>query len=436
MKHPSSPEDLASIIARAKPRHPIWKWIVIAAIVMAGAGAWYFYSKRNGENAAPVFTTEPLKRGDISLTITATGNLEPTNKVTVGSEISGLIREVYVDSNDRVEKDQELAKIDTTKLSQQTDRARATLLSANARVALAQATFNENEASLKRREELHRLSGGQTPSRADMEATIATVERSRAEVASATAAVSEADAAVRANETDLAKAIIRSPVAGIVLKRSIEPGQTVAAQFTAPELFIIAEKLERMELQVAVAEADIGRVAKGQPATFTVDAWPDRTFTAEVKKVSFGSEILNNVVTYETELDVPNDDGSLRPGMTATADISVDSRKNVLLVPNTALRFDPDRAASAAAGPAAGPQRTFVQSLTPGPGRRGFSQSPPPGAAAPPRDHPQVWTLRDGKPVAVPVKLGISDGRHTEIMGDGIAEGLAVIVSARYPSQP
>jgi HlyD family secretion protein len=436
MKQPVSTEDLAAIINDAKPRHPFLKWIIIAAIIAAGAGTWYFFSKRNGEKGAPVYTTEPLKRGDILLTITATGNLEPTNQVTVGSEISGLIKEVFVDSNDRVEKDQELARIDTTKLSQQTERTRASLLSAKARVALAQATLNENEASLKRREELHRLSGGQTPSRADMDATIATVERSKAEVASANAAVSEADAAVRANETDLAKAIIRSPVAGIVLKRSIEPGQTVAAQFTAPELFIIAEKLEKMELRVAVAEADIGRVDKGQPATFTVDAWPDRTFTAEVKKVSFGSEVLNNVVTYDTELEVPNDDGSLRPGMTATADIDVGGKKNVLVVPNTALRFDPERAATAAAGPAAGPQRTFVQSLTPGRPRRGFSQSPPPEAAGSPGESPRVWTLRDGKPVPIPVKTGITDGRHTEITGDSLSEGLAVIVSALHPSQP
>ncbi len=435
MKPPAPTQDLAAIIADAKPRHPFLKWIIIALILAAGAAAWYFFSANGNGKDAPAFTTEPVKRGDLSLSITATGNLEPTNKVTVGSEISGLIREVLVDTNDRVEKNQEMARIDTTKLSQQADRSRASLLSAESRVALSQATLDESQASLKRREELHKLSGGQTPSAADMDAIRATVARSKAELASANASVSEAQATLRANETDMAKAIIRSPVTGIVLKRKVEPGQTVAAQFTAPELFIIAENLEKMKLRVAVSEADIGKLEDGQKATFTVDAHPNRTFTAEVKKVTYGSEVVNNVVTYDTELEVPNEDGSLRPGLTATVEIDVGGKKDILMVPGTALRFDPARAAAAAAGPA-GPQKTLVQSLTPGPGRRGFSRNPDPGTVDTVREHPEVWVLRDGKPVALLVKTGITDELFTEISGEGITEGLAVIVSARYPVQP
>jgi HlyD family secretion protein len=355
--------------------------------------------------------------------------------VTIGSEISGLIKEVMVDSNDRVQKNMELAKVDTTKLNQTADRFRATLAAANARVTLAQATLDENNATLARREELHTLSGGQTPSKADMLAIKATVARSKAEVDSANASVSEAQASLRTTETDIAKAVIRSPVTGIVLTRKVEPGQTVAAQFTAPELFIIAEKLEVMKLKVAVSEADIGRVKEGQEATFTVDTYPDRTFKAKVMKVSFGSQVLNNVVTYDTELEVPNEDGSLRPGMTATAEITVGGPKGVLLVPNTALRFDPERAASAATGPSGGPQRTFVQSLTPGPGRRGFSQSPRRGEGdgGSSREHPRVFVMKDGKPIPLPVKPGTTDGKNTEISGEGITEGMEVVVSARYP---
>ncbi|HEX2749433.1 MAG TPA: efflux RND transporter periplasmic adaptor subunit [Verrucomicrobiales bacterium] len=431
MKSPAPTEDLAAIVNGARPRHPVLKWAIILGVIAAAGGAWFFFFGRSGDKSAPTYTTETVKRGDLSLKITATGNLEPTNQVTVGSEISGLILEVLVDSNDRVEKGQPLAKIDTTKLSQQADRTKATLLSAQARVALAEATLKENEASLKRREELHKLSGGQTPSKADMDATIALVARSKAEVASANASVAESEATLRTNQTDLSKAIIKSPVSGIVLKRSVEPGQTVAAQFTAPELFILAEKLERMELQVAVAEADIGRVEKGQPATFTVDAYPDRTFKAEVKKVSFGSEVLNNVVTYDTELDVPNDDNSLRPGMTATADIDVGGKKNVLIVPNAALRFDPSRTGSSGQGDQ---NRTLVQSLTPGGGRgRRFGTQ---GTDFMPvdKENPKIWTLRDGKPVAIPVKVGMTDGRHTEVSGEGVEEGLAIIISARVAS--
>lgn len=440
MKRPAPPQDLTSIIEEAKPRHPLLKWIIISAVVAGlGVGVWFFFLRKAGDKGAPTYTTEVLKKGDLSLTIIATGNLEPTNKVTVGSEISGLVKEVLVDSNDRVEKGQELAIIDTTKLNQQADRSRASLLSANARVALAQATVDENEATLKRREELHKLSGGQTPSVADMAAIRATVARSRAELASANASVSEAQATLRANETDLAKAIIRSPVAGIVLKRKVERGQTVAAQFTAPELFIIAENLEKMKLRVGVSEADIGKLANGQKAAFTVDTYSDRTFTAEVKKVTYGSEVVNNVVTYDTELEVPNSDNSLRPGLTATVEIDVGGKKDILLVPGSALRFDPARAAAVAAGPGGpggGPQKTLVQSLTPSPGRRGFSQNPVPGMPGPMKDHPEIWVLRDGEPVALPVKVGITDGILTEVSGEGVTAGLDVIVAAHYPLQP
>lgn len=433
MKSPAPKEDLAAILDGAKPRHPLVKWIIIAAVIALGVGAWFYFGGKSGDKKAVSYVTEPLKRGDLSVTVTATGNLEPTNQVTVGSEISGLIQEVLVDSNDRVEKGQPLAKIDITKLSQTADRTKATQLAAKARVALADATLKENEASLKRREELHTLSKGQTPSKADMDATIATVERSRAEVASANAAVAESEATLRTNQTDISKAIIRSPVSGIVLKRSVEPGQTVAAQFTAPELFILAESLEKMELKVAVAEADIGRVEKGQSAKFTVDAYPDRTFTAEVKKVSYGALVLNNVVTYDTELDVPNDDRSLRPGMTATADIDVGGKKGVLVVPNAALRFDPDRPSPEGPG---GQNRTLVQSLTPGGGRGRRFGSQSTDFMNQEKENPRVFILKDGKPEEIKVKLGLTDGRHTEVISNDLTEGMLIITSARPASPP
>ena len=197
--------------------------------------------------------------------------------------------EVYVDTNDPVKKDQPLAKLDTSKLEQQTERSRAALLAAKARVSQAEATLLESQAALARQEELHELSGGKTPSRATMETSRATVARAEADLESAKAAVAGAEADVRAFESDLQKAIIRSPVDGVVLSRSIEVGQTVAASFTAPTLFTIAEDLKKMELFVSVSEADIGRVEEGQTATFSVDAWPTRTYTATVKKVAFGS---------------------------------------------------------------------------------------------------------------------------------------------------
>lgn len=433
MNKESSAKDLAEIIDSARPGHPLMKWI-IALVFLALAGVGYAYYKGSSkEDSGPIFNTSDISRGDLSLVVTATGNLEPTNQVTVGSELSGTVSEVYVDTNDRVKKDQPIAKLDTSKLAQQTERNRAILLAANARISQVTATLAEATASLGRSQELHRLSEGKTPSKAAMDAAIATVERAKADLESAKASVAQSEADLKAIERDLSKAIIRSPVDGIILTRSIEVGQTVAASFTAPILFLIAEDLRKMQLVVAVAEADIGRLEKGQSATFTVDAWPSRTYAAEVKRVSFGSIILNNVVTYNTELEVANDDLSLRPGMTATADISVAKSADVLLVPNAALRFDP--AVAEALGKAEEPKRTLVQSLSPGGGRRWGQGSAPPKSSNRSKG-PHIWTLKDGKPVEVQVKTGLTDGRFTEATGEDLTEGMPVIISARPPATP
>jgi HlyD family secretion protein len=212
----------------------------------------------------------------------------------------------------------------------------------------------------------------------------------------------------------------------------VEVGQTVAASFTAPVLFVIAEDLRKMDLVVAVAESDIGRVASGQPASFTVDAWPTRTYHATVQRVAYGSVITNNVVTYNVELGVENADLSLRPGMTATADISVARATHVLHVPNAALRFDPQSVLDFLNETA--PKRTLVQTLSPGGGRR-WSQSPTIQKPTERDKTPRVWLLRDGEPVECPVTVGITDGRVTEVKGEGLREGLQVIVSAALPAQ-
>lgn len=433
MNKDASGKELAEIIAHARPDHPMLKWLIgIVAIALIGAGYWY-YQQRSTKDTAPVFNTQNLTRGDLSIIITATGNLAPTNQVTVGSELSGTVSEVYVDINDVVKKGEPIAQLDTAKLTQQTERNRAVLLAAKAKVGQVQATLLETTASLTRFQELHRISGGKTPSKADMAASVASVERAKADLESANASVAQAEADLKSTERDLSKTQIRSPVDGVILTRSIEVGQTVAASFTAPVLFLIAEDLRKMDLVVAVAEADIGLMENGKPASFTVDAWPSRTYNAAVKRVSYGSIMTNNVVTYNTELAVANDDLSLRPGMTATADISVAKREGVLLVPKAALRFDPVAAESL--GKVEQPKRTFVQSLSPGGGRRWGQKTPAPAASAQ-KEAPRVWTLKDGKPVEIIVKTGLSDGRFTEASGDGLVEGMSIIVSAKPAATP
>ena len=428
---PAAPIDLAAAIKAGGPgKHSLWLILAVVAVVVLGAGGWFWWRKaEQAKHQLPPYATEALQRGDITLTITATGNLVPTNEVTVGSELSGTALEVYVDINDRVAKGQPLVKLDTTKLAQQTESSRAAVKAAQAAVTLAGATVRESEATLARLQELQRLSDGKVPAKLDLDTAQATADRARASRLSAEATVGQTQAQVLINESDLAKAIVKSPIDGIVLTRTIEPGQTVAASFTAPQLFIIAEKLERMKLEVAIAEADIGRVAPGQPATFTVDAWPDRAYTASVTVVSYGSAVTQNVVTYETDLEVSNDDLSLRPGMTATADIRVAESKGVYLVPAAALRFAPAPVA-AATGPA---KKSFVQSLIPMPTRNrsrpaaGDAGPDSAGAAA------HIWVLRNGQPESMTVKLGLSDGRMTEISGSSLAEGLVVILRANPP---
>ncbi len=442
MTLPDSSEDLATIVASGASR-PVRKWIYITiAAALTGAGVWYYLGHRGNGEQKTDYQTEDSKIGRISLIVTAAGNLAPTNQIIVGSELSGTAKEVLVDTNDQVKKGQTLAKLDTTKLDQQTERSRAALLAAKARVSQAEATVAESKAALARQEELHELSGGKTPSRATMETSRATLSRSMADLGSTRAAVTGAEADVKAFESDLAKTVIRSPVDGIVLARSIEVGQTVAASFTAPTLFTIAEDLKKMELLVNVSEADIGRIEVGQTATFSVDAWPSRNYTAKVKKVAFGAvgtgstsssnnnnATSNTVVTYSTELEVTNEDLSLRPGMTATVDIAIVDKKDILVVPNSALRFDP--VAAAATGKPDATKRTLVQSLSPGGGRR-WRGTPPPKAGSS-DSTPRVWTIKDGEPSEIKVTPGITDGRVTEITGEGLAAGTPLIVSIKPP---
>ena len=433
MQADESTKKLPEIIRSARPMHPLWKVLLPALVLVAGALLYWHFGRKDGRENEPIFKTENIVRGDINLIVTATGNLTPTNQVTIGSELSGTVSEVLVDINDTVKKDQPIAQLDTAKLTQQTERSRAILLSAEARVTLAMATLTENTASLARFEGLLQLSEGKTPSKAQMDTAQATVDRSKAELESAKAAVNEAQASLRAIERDLSKSIIRSPVDGIVLSRTVEVGQTVAASFTAPVLFVIAEDLRKMDLVVTVAEADIGRVAAGQKASFTVDAWPTRTYHATVQRVAYGSVITNNVVTYNVELGVENSDLSLRPGMTATADISVARATQVLHVPNAALRFDPESVLEFLKK--TDPKRTLVQALSPGGGRR-WSQSPTIQKPDERSKATSIWFLRDGVQVECPVSVGLTNGRITEVSGEGLREGLPVIISASPPAKP
>jgi len=314
--------------------------LAATAIALLLAGWLLFPVSNDAKNAG--YVTEAVARGDLAVKVSATGNLYPTNQVDVGSELSGIVEAVLVDENDRVKHGQILARLDPSKLNDQVLKSQAAVLAAEAQVAQMQATVKESRAALGRLRRVAELSGGKVPSPSELESAEAAAVRAEANEANARAAAAQASATLRSDQTNLSKASIRSPIDGIVLTRKIEPGQTVAASLQAPVLFTLAEDLARMQLQVAVDEADVSQVKPGQTAYFTVDAWPGRQYPAEIERVGFGAQTTDGVVTYKTILKVSNSDLSLRPGMTATAEISTAKLNDVLLVPNAALRLQAD----------------------------------------------------------------------------------------------
>lgn len=390
--------------------------VLIVAVLAAAA------ARRGKKPAATEYKTEEAVRGDLRVIVTATGTLQPTNTVEVGSEISGIIKSVEADYNDRVKVNRVLARMDTSKLESQRRQSAAALEAAEARVLQSQATVKETAAKLEQFRRVRELSAGKVPSQTEMDAAEAALARARADEASAKAAVAQAAASLASVDTDLSKAVIRSPVNGVVLARNIEPGQTVAASFQAPVLFTLAEDLTRMELQVNVDEADMGKVREGQEATFTVDAYPNRTFCARTVKTRFGAETVDGVVTYKTILNVANNDLALRPGMTATADIVVRKLADALLVPNAALRFTPPAALEKPKSPGG-----LVGAIMPRPPMRrpangGKQETERNGTKK------QVWTLVDGKPTAVAVTIGDTNGTMTEIVSGDLRPGTAVVI--------
>ena len=421
--------DLAALLdepaARAWFRRPaLWAGALLLALLAAGLAWW---QQQRTADAAPSYITQSVARGNLTLTVTANGTLQPTRTVNIGSELSGTVLKVNVDVNDRVKKGQVLVELDTAKLRDQILRSRAALAAANARVAQSAATVNEAQASLGRYEEVSRLSGGKVPSKAELDGARATLARAVADGASARAGVAEAQAQLSTDSINQSKASIRAPSDGVVLTRNVDPGNAVAASLQAVTLFSLAEDLAQLRLQVYVDEADVGSVKVEQRASFTVSAHPGRKYPAKVTRVAFGSTITDNVVTYLTHLEVDNSDLSLRPGMSASATIVATQRNDVLLVPNSALRFAPKTAADAARPAASG---GIVGSLLPRVARGGNTRRSA-AAGASTAQARQVWVLRDGAAVAVAVTPGISDGRMTEITGGDLRAGMDVITDQK-----
>lgn len=431
---PPNPEDRIKSLLGASSQQPWYlrkgTWLLAGALALAAGGGLWWRSHALA-NAAPSYSTQAASRGDLTLTISANGTLQPTRSINIGSELSGTVLEVRADVNDRVKKGQILVVLDGAKLRDQVARSAAVLAASTARVALSLATLEETRSGLARLEAVAAVSQGQVPAQSEMDSARAALARAGADHASALAGVSESRAALSLDQINLSKASIAAPADALVLTRSVEPGNAVAASLQAVTLFTLAEDLARLRLWLYVDEADVSAVMPGQEASFTVSAYPSRKFPARITRVGYGSTITDNVVTYLTYLDVSNDDLSLRPGMTASASIAARTRKNVVLVPNTALRFSPQSAAGAAALAAAkGGTLANMGPHIPGANRRSAAQNASTATAK------EVWVLREGQAVSVSVVTGISDGHMTEVTGGDLKLGMLVITDQKSKASP
>ncbi len=417
--------QILSMTARRRRRSLIQR-LLIGLVVVAGVAGFMWQRSVRGKTAGPRYVTVEVKRAGLRETVTATGKFKGLGSVDVGAQISGRVAKVLVDFNDQVKAGQVLAEIDPAQLASRVEQSRAQVGAADASVRLAKATAAQAKAALARAREMSEK--GLISSR-ELEAAQADAERSEASVASSQSQATLSRASLRDAETSLSWTTIKSPMDGVVLARLVEPGQTVAASLQSPVLFTVASDLTQLLLYVDVDEADIGKLREGQEATFTVGAWPSRKFPSKVVSVRNLPTAGQTVVTYQAVLSVDNKDLLLRPGMTATANIVISDRKDVLVVPDAALRFTPptpakEKAASLPLMPMT-PPRSGGQ-------RRQFPKGETTLGAA----QGVVWVLQNGQPKRTIVEIGGSDGQSTEVVSGPLKEGSVVVTDQEQAKAP
>jgi HlyD family secretion protein len=379
--------------------------ILFALVIAATLTLRAFYG--GGDAAGAAVTAEAATLGSIVSTVVATGTLEAVTTVQVGSQVSGMIEALHADFNSIVKKGQVLARLDQSLFKSALEQAQANLIRAEADYERTRVMLADAETKLSRARELadRQLIPANELDTADVNQKTAAVQRR-----SAQASVGQARAAVEQARVNLAKTVIASPIDGIVVSRSVDVGQTVAASMSAPTLYLIAADLTQMQLNASIDEADLGQVAEGQPVAFTVDAYPGETFTGVVKQVRLSPVVQSNVVTYAAIISAPNPEMKLMPGMTASLSIEVDRRDDVLRIPAAAARFKPTAEMLEALGADAGPRSGSI-----------------------------VWRA-DGEMISpVPVKTGLSDGMWTEVVDAPFTEGTRLVTRialASTGSQP
>jgi HlyD family secretion protein len=367
------------------------KILTISVVVVVVAVAAFLIFRGNGNE--PKFRFDKVTRGDVEMAVTATGTVNPVTTVLVGTQVSGTIKNIYVDFNSPVKKGQLIAQIDPALFEAQVNQAKANLLSAKANLEKAEASEVDAKRTMERNKEL--LSKNLI-AQSDFDTAETNYQTAKASVSAAKAQVTQNEAALSSAETNLFYTKIVSPVDGIVVSRNVDVGQTVAASFQTPTLFSIAQDLTKMQIDTSVAEADIGNVKVGQDVEFTVDAYPDITFKGKVWQIRNAPITVQNVVTYDVVIKVNNPELKLKPGMTANVSIIIAIKKDALRIPNAALRFRP-------------PDKSKIPAQQKG---------------------SAVWILEQGKPKRVPITIGISDGSYTELVSGGLTEGQELIVES------
>jgi HlyD family secretion protein len=366
-------------------------------ILLVALGSWYLVKKENGK---PQYKTATVQKSDLDAKVTATGTVNAVTTVLIGTQVSGTINTLYVDYNSPVIKGQLLAQIDPATIQAQVDQAGASLLNAEANLKKAQSSLLDARRAYVRNKQ---LMDKDFIAQSDLDTSETNAQGADAQVDAAKAQVLQSRAALSQAQTNLRYTKIVSPVNGTIISRSIDVGQTVAASFQTPTLFTIAQDLTKMQIDTSVDEADIGKVKVNQDVRFTVDAYPDINFSGKVSEVRNAPTTVQNVVTYDVVVQVNNAELKLKPGMTANVSIITDSRKGVLLVPNSALRFRPQAEGD---GSTNAPKKRAT-------GNKG----------------PAIWILENNKPKQVKITVGISDGSFTEVVFGQLKEGQEVIVS-------
>lgn len=394
-----SPDSIKQTLGLDVPKKTSYKkYLVIAGIAaFLSGGAWIWVKQHKSDKLQ--YLTAPVQIKDLTTAVSATGNLEPTNTIDVGIEVSGTITDVLVDYNDRVHVGELMARIDTTKLASNVTSAKAALLRSEANVAVAKASLSNAQNEWERVHKMYASTGGNYPSKQAVDEADNALASAKATVAAAIAQTQQSKAELAAGEDNLRKAVVVSPIEGIVLDRKVEPGQTVVAAMQTPVLFTMAKDLNTMKVIVSVDEADVGEVKEHQEVTFTVDAYPNEVFKGTITQLRLNSQIVNGVVTYDAVVEVPNADLRLRPGMTATASIITGVVHDRLTVPNAALRFTPPKDKN---------DKKKKENIN--------------------TNGKSVWVLRENKPVQISVTAGKSDGVSTAILDSKLKPSDNVII--------